>query len=87
MLCLGVSRVCHLCPDARVVHVVPDILWWLTRRQLAMSHASEAGMTDERLAIRHERLKEFRESEIALVVLLMSVVESATMEVVNNAVS
>ena len=52
-----------------------------------MSHASEAGMTDERLAIRHERLKEFRESEIALVVLLMSVVESATMEVVNNAVS
>ena len=74
------------CIEANCVGVIPDVVWWLTRRQRTLVHASTVGMTEGRKEIRKERLKGFQDTEASLLHLLLSIIEGSTPEVMAKTV-
>ena len=69
------------CIEANCVGVIPDVIWFLTRRQRTLVQASTVGMTKGRKEIRKERLKGFQDAEASLLHLLLSIIEGSTPEV------
>ena len=72
--------------EAHCVSVTPNLLWWLTRRQMMLINSSDKGLTPTNIQNRAKRLQGFREAESGVVDLLLSVVEGSTSTAVDPAV-